>query len=127
MTAALNSTTIPSNDQSVVSSSVARTRCLPDPTAVPNTGLPSRPWSRLASSTTSIRSPISPTSSPRSSTVLPTATSPSYCPRPTALNPSKPWRENDAYSLSACCLVPFWPVGECGPKQVDEGADCILG
>jgi len=34
----------------------------PARTAVPNTGLSSRPWSRLASSTTSIRSPISPTS-----------------------------------------------------------------
>src|SRR6476660_4711118 len=44
MTAASNSTTIPSNDQSVASSSVARTRCLPDPTVAPNTGLSSRPW-----------------------------------------------------------------------------------
>ncbi|WP_246756433.1 transposase domain-containing protein [Bradyrhizobium diazoefficiens] len=33
--AALNSTTIRSNDQSVASSSVARTRCLPDPTVAP--------------------------------------------------------------------------------------------
>ena len=32
MTAASNSTTIRSNDQSVASSSVARTRCSPDPT-----------------------------------------------------------------------------------------------
>jgi hypothetical protein len=27
---------------------IARTRCFPDPTAVPNTGLSSRPWTRLA-------------------------------------------------------------------------------
>jgi hypothetical protein len=40
-------------------------RCLLDPTVAPNTGLSSPPWSRPArpaSSTTSIRSPISPTS-----------------------------------------------------------------
>jgi len=61
-TTASSSTTIRSNGQSVVSSSAARMRCLADPTAMPNTGLSSRPWSRLASSTTSIRSPISPTS-----------------------------------------------------------------
>jgi hypothetical protein len=28
-----------------------------------------------------------------------TATSISYCPRPTALTPSKPWPENDAYGI----------------------------
>lgn len=43
MTAASNSTTILSNDRSAASSSVARTRCLPDPTVAPNTGRSSRP------------------------------------------------------------------------------------
>jgi transposase len=38
-TAASNSTTTRSNDQSVASSSVARTRCLPNSTVAPNTGL----------------------------------------------------------------------------------------
>lgn len=34
----------------------------------------------------------------------PTVTSASYCPGPTALKPSKPWPENDAYDSSQAAL-----------------------
>lgn len=50
MTAASNSTTTRSNDQSVASSSVARTRCLPDPTRAAGVRLRSTPSSPLPSS-----------------------------------------------------------------------------
>jgi hypothetical protein len=49
-------------DQFVASSSVARTGCLLDLRPVPQIGSSLRIWSRLASSTTSLRSPISLTS-----------------------------------------------------------------
>lgn len=50
-----------------------------------------------ASSTPSTRKPISATSSTASSLVILRASSKTYCPGPTRLSRSRPWRENSGY------------------------------
>ena len=62
---------------------VARMRSSPAPTAAAKTGRSSPRWSKPASSTASILTSISPTRSPRSSTVISTARSTISCHGPT--------------------------------------------